>query len=115
MLVLQADTKSRRCRVQSMDELPATALVIRGGLFPEVDDVRVVLQDAIDDGYGAVLSVHIAAARVDQATEDTLRALAVEAGIPNGKIRVTTVGRLLDAGLGIIHDVSEGQPECHYH
>jgi hypothetical protein len=91
------------------------AFVIRGGLFADPDNILEALQDAFDDGDGAVLSVFLGVPAAGEERAAAVERTARSAGIRNGKIRLTTVRRLQDAGFTLVQDGSHGQPDCHYH
>jgi hypothetical protein len=90
------------------------AFVIRGGLFARAEDLLIAVADSYDDGDGAVASVHVGWPYSGESFEDAVERIAQQGDIPNGQIRLSTVGRLRAAGFGIELDTSGDQPDCHH-
>jgi len=88
--------------------------VVRGGLFPEAANILIAVEDSIENNWGPVISVHVVVAKAGESDERALKRVCVDAHIPNPKMRVTTLGRLLDAGFSVELDTSDGQPDSHH-
>lgn len=89
-------------------------LVVRGGTKRSVASIEPVLVEAIDMGYGAVLSVFIDSPGTD-GREAALYRICDDADVPHGQIQVTTVGQLRTAGFDILPHVEGDWPENHCH
>ncbi|RHW25456.1 hypothetical protein D0Z08_19715 [Nocardioides immobilis] len=72
------------------------------------------LLDAIEDGYGPVLSVFLDDPRRDETVEQVILRVCRGAGILNGKIQISSVGTLVEAGFELVHDDSDGMHETHH-
>lgn len=94
--------------------LDPDSFVLRGGLFPEADNVLTAVVDAFDDGDGAVASAFVGVELPVESRDDAVRRVAVVADLPHSKIRVASLGDLTNAGFTFVQDSSEGQPSCHY-
>ena len=90
------------------------ALVIRGGKVRDVETLREKVDEAIEDGDGAVVSVYCDLNRTDT-DEMTLAELCAASEIKHSKVQVTTVARLQAAGFEPILDTSDGQLFTHHH
>lgn len=90
------------------------ALVIRAGKVRDVETLKPKVEDAIEDGYGAVISVFCDVNRTDTEAM-TLAELCVQSDVAHTKVQVTTVARLREAGFEPILDTSEGQRLTHHH
>jgi hypothetical protein len=90
-------------------------VVVRGGIFSDPDLILEVVEDAIDMGYGPVLSVFVGKIAAHDNVESSVRAACVDGSIPHGKVRFCHARELIDAGFELVHDTSAGQPECHFH
>lgn len=73
------------------------------------------VNDAIEDGDGAVLSVFVAAPLPGELWDDVVRRICVEADVPHSKIQVSTVARLREADFVVVHAVGDGEAACHHH
>lgn len=90
------------------------ALVVRGGTVRDVDTLRSKIEDAIEDGDGAVISVFCDVKRTDTEAM-SLRELCAESEIVHTKVQVTTVSRLQAQGFEPILDISNEQRFTHHH
>lgn len=90
------------------------ALVVRGGTARDVETLKTKVEEAIEDGDGAVISVFCDVKRTDT-EEMTLMELCDESEVIHGKVQVTTVGRLREQGFEPILDISNGQRFTHHH
>ena len=95
-------------------ELDDNALVVKGGIVRDPQAVREKFEDAIADGYGPCHSVFVARSEGTDGGPMTLDEVCERSWIPNGKVQVTTVGKLRDAGFTFEHDPSDGQGELHH-
>jgi hypothetical protein len=90
------------------------ALVVRGGTVRDVATLKTKVDEAIEDGDGAVISVFCDAKRTDTVAM-TLAELCAESEVIHTKVQVTTVARLQAEGFEPILDVSNGQRFTHHH
>jgi hypothetical protein len=90
-------------------------LVIRGGQSREPSSVVRNVEGALEDGDGPVLSVYVGWPEGDENDTDVIRRVCEEAGIPHGVVQVGRTSRLQEAGLRLIHEVADGEPNCHHH
>lgn len=81
----------------------------------EVDVLKEKVNDAIEDGDGAVISVFCDTKRTDDDEGMSLYELCAESGIPHRKVQVTTVSRLQEEGFELILDTSGEQQITHHH
>jgi hypothetical protein len=88
--------------------------VVRGGLFGLAEDLLTAVEDSFEDGDGAVASVHVGAPRPGESFDAALRRVCIEGALRNGRVRVTTVAKLLAAGFDVVPDHSDDQPRCHH-
>ena len=98
-----------------MEDLPDDAVVVRGGLFPNAEDVLDLILDALDDGDGPVLSVFAADPAAHGSVNSAISAACRGGQVPHRKVRVTQAGALRRLGFKLVQDSSDGQAECHYH
>jgi hypothetical protein len=91
------------------------ALVIRGGVARDVDVVARKIQQAIDRGDGAVLSVYIDSRQEGESHDAAVARISREADIRYGSIQVSTLGRLQQAGFRVELDVLDDEPPSHHH
>jgi hypothetical protein len=91
------------------------ALVVRGGTVRDVETLRTKVEDAIEDGDGAVISVFCDVKRADTEAPMTLHDLCAESDIVHTKVQVTTVSRLQVQGFEPILDISNEQRFTHHH
>ncbi len=90
------------------------ALVVRAGKVRDVETLKTKVEEAIEDGDGAVISVFCDVKRTE--TEGmTLSALCAESEVVHTKVQVTTVARLRAQGFEPILDISNGQRFTHHH
>jgi len=95
--------------------LHSDALVIRAGKVRDVETLTEKVNEAIEDGDGAVISVFCDVRRTDATDGMTLNELCAESEVVHSKVQVTTVGLLRDQGFEPILDVSNGQRFTHHH
>lgn len=90
------------------------SLVVRGGT---PDDERWLdsILDAIDEGQEPVLSVFCDRRAEGEDMLKTIFRIASTADIPHGKVSATTVGKIINLGLKLEYDASNGQSENHFH
>ncbi|WKT88780.1 hypothetical protein QYR02_15240 [Microbacterium maritypicum] len=90
-------------------------VVVRGGIFNDPELILEALEDAIDMGYGPVLSVFLGKLSENGDVDASVAAACKDGKVPHGKIRLTRVKNLRDSNFELTQDTSEGQPECHFH
>lgn len=90
------------------------ALVIRGGNVRDVEALKGKVEDAIEDGDGAVISVFCDVTRTDNEAMN-LYELCAASEVAHTKVQVTTVSRLRKQGFEPILDISNGQRSTHHH
>lgn len=90
-------------------------VVVRGGILADPAALLESIEDAIDLGIGAVLSVFLG----DPADHDDLhscvRDVCSDADVQHNKVRLSTVNRLRQARFEFEHDPSENQGDAHFH
>lgn len=91
------------------------ALVVRGGTSRDVGVLRTKVDEAIEDGDGAVISVFCDSKRNDAEPGMSLHELCAESEVVHTKVQVTTVSKLREQGFEPILDVSGGQRFTHHH
>ncbi|MEX2620005.1 MAG: hypothetical protein WD250_07280 [Egibacteraceae bacterium] len=94
-----------------MTALPSNALVVRGGLIADLDALIEQAEDehAVSGRYR--LSTFCGVKDGNENDEDLLKRIIQEAPVPNGQVRTTRVGVLLDLGFSL---KQTGHPDCHY-
>lgn len=95
--------------------LHSDALVVRAGKVRDVETLREKVNEAIEDGDGAVISVFCDVRCTDATDGMTLHELCAESEVVHSKVQVTTVARLREQGFEPILDVSDGQRFTHHH
>lgn len=95
--------------------LHSDALVVRAGTVRDVATLMAKVDDAIEDGDGAVISVFCDVKRTDDCEGMSLYELCAETEVIHGKVQVTTVARLREQGFEPILDISDGQQFTHHH
>jgi hypothetical protein len=90
------------------------AMVVRGGTVRDVATLKTKVDEAIEDGDGAVISVFCDVNRTDTDAM-TLAELCAESEVIHTKVQVTTVARLQAQGFEPILDISNGQLLTHHH
>lgn len=90
------------------------ALVVRGGTVRDVATLKTKVDEAIEDGDGAVISVFCDVNRTDTEAM-TLAQLCAESEVIHAKVQLTTVARLQAQGFEPILDISNGQRLTHHH
>ncbi len=98
-----------------MEELGPGTLVVRGGISRDADDLVEKLEDAIEDGYGPVLSVNCGEPEPGESFTETLHRICSTGGLPHGSVQVAPYERLEELGIPLTSDTSDGQAENHYH
>lgn len=96
-------------------DLSPTSLVVCGGTNRDAEALKELIEDAVDDGDGAVLSVFCGTPLAGEAFEGTLQRICVAAGIPHGKVLVARAGDIWAAGVTLEWETDDGQAENHYH
>ena len=91
------------------------ALVVRGGTIRDVETLKAKVEDAIEDGDGAVISVFCDVWRTGQHDGATLAQLCAASDVVHTKVQVTTVRRLREHGFEPELAISNGEPETHHH
>src|ERR1700677_1024023 len=91
------------------------ALVVRGGMARDVGTLKTKVEEAIEDGDGAVISVFCDSKRSATDPGMSLHELCAESEVVHTKVQVTTVSRLREQGFEPILDVSNGQRFTHHH
>jgi hypothetical protein len=88
-------------------DLPADAIVVRGGLMERRGLDRSVLMHLERFPGEYALSVY---AHADRSAAE----IAAAGGVPNGQVRLSTVGRLAEAGFAVVlSSPGRGLPEGH--
>jgi len=82
-----------------MPQPPHDAWAVRGGAARDAGTLREKVLEAVEDGDGPVLSVFCAVASRAETPHEMLRRICEDADIPHGQVQVSTVGRLVEAGL----------------
>ncbi|AFC47929.1 hypothetical protein OCO_15660 [Mycobacterium intracellulare MOTT-02] len=95
--------------------LHSDALVVRAGKVRDVETLKEKVDEAIEDGDGAVISVFCDVRRTDNTEGMTLHELCAESEVVHTKVQVTTVARLREQGFEPILNVSNGQRFTHHH
>lgn len=90
-------------------------IVVRGGTFVDANALLESIEDAVDLGYGPVLSVFVGPRESHRDFRSCVRDICVDAQVPHGKVRLSSPMRLRAQGFELIHDTSDGQPESHFH
>lgn len=80
----------------------------------DVATLKTKVEEAIEDGDGAVISIFCDVNRTDTEAM-TLAELCAESEIIHTKVQVTTVSRLREQGFELILDISDGQRFTHHH
>ena len=91
------------------------AIVVRGGTKRDIAMLRDDIKDAMEQGYGPVLSTFADNTRDGESRQETIHRICASSDIPHGKIQVSTVQTLTDAGLPPTPHVEEDWPEMHCH
>jgi hypothetical protein len=91
------------------------ALVVRGGTSRDVETLKGKVNETIEDGDGAVISVFCDASRTEDTEGMSLHELCAESEVPHTKVQVTTAARLREHGFEPILDISDGQRFTHHH
>jgi hypothetical protein len=89
--------------------------VIRGGVARDVAAIARKIEQAIDRGEGAVLSVFIDSRHEGESHDAAVTRISREADVRYGQIQVSTLGKIEEAGLRVEHDVLDGEPPSHHH
>lgn len=90
------------------------ALVVRAGKVRDIETLKTKVDEAIEDGDGAVISVFCDVRRTDSDAM-SLYELCAESEVVHTKVQVTTVSRLRAQGFEPILDISNGQRFTHHH
>lgn len=90
------------------------ALVVRGGTVRDIATLKTKVEEAIEDGDGAVISVFCDVKRTETEAMN-LAELCAESEVIHTKVQVTTVARLQAQGFEPILDISNGQRSTHHH
>lgn len=93
--------------------LKRSSPVVRGGSSRSATALTGAVQRALELGGRPVLSVFIID-NEDDFESAVLRA-CVEGPIVHGKVQVSTVGDLIDAGFQIADERDDDESECHFH
>lgn len=92
------------------------ALVIRGGTVRDVKTLKTKIEEAIEDGDGAVISVFCDVRHTDNNDNGMgLEELCRVSNVVHTKVQLSTVSRLRAEGFSPELDVSDGQPFTHHH
>lgn len=94
--------------------LRGDSLIIRGGL-PDAERWLDSILDAVDEGQKPVLSVFGENRQGSEDILDTIYRIVSTAKIPHSKVAATTPSKVLQLGLNLEHDASNGQSENHFH
>jgi hypothetical protein len=92
-------------------DLTDDAMLVRGGSIRTVDAVRRKIKAAPQP----VLSVWCADALPGEDRAAQLLRICTEADAVYPKVQVGTIGSVRAAGLRVVHEFGDGEPECHYH
>lgn len=90
-------------------------VVVRGGILANPEALLESVEDAIDLGLGAVLSVYIGDPTDFDDLDDCVREVCREADVQHNKVRLSTANRLRHERFEFEHDASDGQGELHFH
>jgi hypothetical protein len=95
------------------EALHPRAIVVRAGIVRDAQVVLKKAQRAADEGFGHVLSVHCDVYCTDDGGL-TAEQLWARTGLPHKKMQLSRVETLQEAGIELILDTSDGQPETHH-
>lgn len=95
-------------------DLSPDSLAVRGGSNREVHSLVEKLEEAVEDGYGPILSVFCGNPAGGESQEETMHRICTEAGLPHPKIQVAHTRDLSALGLVLEWDTSDGQARNHF-
>ncbi|GAA1122896.1 hypothetical protein [Microbacterium aurantiacum] len=98
-----------------MNDWPDDAVVVRGGIMADPAAVRLLIEDADEDGYGPVLSVFVADPALHGGHDAAVQHACLNGRIPHAKVRVARYADIADGDRVVVLDVSDGQADCHHH
>lgn len=98
-----------------LESMPSSSLVVRGGTKRGFKSLVDDIEDAIDQGYGPVLSVYVGEQLESESYLDALHRLCKDADIPHGKVQVARLGQLRESDIQIERYVENGWAETHCH
>lgn len=98
-----------------MADLSDEALVVRGGVNRDPMRLLEEFKTQIALGDQPRLSVFAANPIEGEARMDTVRRIALEARIPNGKVQVGAAEALRACGLDLVDERDDDEAECHFH
>lgn len=94
--------------------LHPAAMVVRGGSVRDVPTLKEKVEEAIEDGYGACVSVFADVDKVDEESGMSLDELCRVSGLPHGKVQLSTPERLIGEGFEPQLDTSNDQGRTHH-
>lgn len=98
-----------------VEALGPDTLVVRGGVSRDPEALMERIEDAIEDGYGPVLSVNCGQPHDGESFTETLHRICTIGRLPHGSVQFTRYDRLDELDVPLTSDTSEGQAENHYH
>ena len=95
--------------------LSADAIVVRGGTEMTVERVTYLLEEAVADGDGAVISVYAEDAEPGEDLAVTLERISRTADLPHRQIQISALSRLVTNGLDVVPAIDAGEASNHHH
>lgn len=90
------------------------ALVVRGGIQRDPEKLVSKIRTQIERGEEPDVSVWAHNPKPGESRAQTILRIVEEAEVPHPKVQVASHQEMIDAGLTLILDTSNGQAGCHY-
>ena len=92
-----------------------SAITVRGGATLTIERVTFLLEEAVADGEGAVLSIFVDEARTGDELMQAVERICRTADVPHRQVFISSVGRLRAVGVDVIASIDAGEPSNHHH
>lgn len=90
-------------------------VVVRGGVVVDIDTIRQLLEDSVEDGFQPVLSVFAEVRDVSEPVVLAAQRIARTAQVRNTKIQTSTASALAAEGFTLVNEFEVYEHPSHHH